>query len=111
MYAQLTGTAEPAFHQLSPRAWLRSPEFTSRVDLSKDDAIYSFGSEAYSSSFYLKKPFFSATPGLPVGSIVFVEERNIERFKKEIAPHIRELSRYASGLEPSKKNTVVIQVQ
>ena len=102
--------AEPAFYQLSPRTWLQSSEFTSRVDLLKHDKIYSFGSEAYSSSFYLKKPFFSATPGLPVGSIVFIEERNIERFKNEIAPNIRELTRYASGLEPAKKTLVVIEV-
>jgi hypothetical protein len=102
--------AEPAFYQLSPREWLRSPEFTARANLTKHEKVYSFGSEAYSSSFYLKKPFFSATPGLPVGSIVFVEERNIERFKNEIAPNIRELTRYASGLEPAKKTIVVIEV-
>ena len=102
--------AEPAFYQLSPREWLRSPEFTSRADLTKHEKVYSFGSEAYSSSFYLKKPFFSATPGLSTGAIVFVEERNIERFKKEIAPNIREITRYASGLEPAKKTIVVIEV-
>lgn len=102
--------AEPAFYQLSPRAWLRSPEFTSSVDLSKHEKVYSFGSEAYSSSFYLKKPFFSATPGLPTGSIIFVEERNVERLKREIAPNIREVSRFSSGLEPAKKTLVVVEV-
>jgi 4-amino-4-deoxy-L-arabinose transferase-like glycosyltransferase len=102
--------AEPAFYQLSPRMWLSSPEFASRVDLSKQKRFYSFGSEAYSSSFYLKKPFFSATPGLPVGSVVFVEEKNIDRLKKEIAPNVRELTRYASGLEPAKKTLVVVEV-
>lgn len=102
--------AEPAFYQLSPRMWLSSPEFASRVDLSKQERFYSFGSEAYSSSFYLKKPFFSATPGLPVGSVVFVEEKNIDRLKKEIAPNVRELTRYASGLEPAKKTLVVVEV-
>jgi hypothetical protein len=102
--------AEPAFYQLSPRAWLRSSEFQRALDLSKHERLYSFGSEAYVASFYLKKPFFSATSGLPIGSIVVVEEKNIERLKKEIAPDVREVARFASGLEPSKKNLVFVEV-
>jgi 4-amino-4-deoxy-L-arabinose transferase-like glycosyltransferase len=102
--------AEPAFYQLSPRAWLRSSEFQRSLDLSKHERLYSFGSEAYVASFYLKKPFFSATSGLPIGSIVVVEEKNIERLKKEIAPDVREVARFASGLEPSKKNLVFVEV-
>ncbi len=111
-FVVLSGTvAEPAFYQLSPRTWLRSPDFVSRMDLSTYERFYSFGSEAYSSSFYLKKPFFSATPGLPAGSIVFVEERNLERFQREIAPRVREISRFSSGLEPTKKTLIVLEVR
>jgi len=102
--------AEPAFYQLSPRTWLRSAEFQSSLDLSKYDRLYSFGSEAYVSSFYLKKPFFVATPGLPPGSIGVVEEKNLARLKQEIAPEVREVARFSSGLEPSKKDVVFVEV-
>ncbi len=102
--------AEPAFYQLSPRGWLRSPEGLNGVDLSKHERLYSFGSEAYVSSFYLKKPFFTATPGLPPGSIVVVEQKNLGRLKQEIAPDVREVVRFRSGLEPSKKELVFVEV-
>ncbi len=102
--------AEPAFYQLSPRVWLRSAEFQGTLDFSKYDRMYSFGSEAYVVSFYLKKPFFTATPGLPEGSIVVVEEKNLERLKREIAPDVREVGRFASGLEPAKKNLVFVEL-
>jgi hypothetical protein len=102
--------AEPAFYQLSPKTWLRSSEFQSSLDLSRHDRLYSFGSEAYVSSFYLKKPFFVATPGLPPGSIVVVEEKNIGRLKQEIAPDVREVARFSSGLELSKKDVVFVEV-
>jgi hypothetical protein len=102
--------AEPAFYQLSPRAWLRSSQFQGALDLSKHERLYSFGSEAYVASFYLEKPFFSAVPGLPPGSIIVVEQRNIERLKQEIAPSIREVARFSSGLEPAKKDLVVVEV-
>jgi len=102
--------AEPVFYQLSPRTWLRSSEFQSSLDLSKYDRIYSFGSEAYVSSFYLNKPFFVATAGLAPGSIVVVEEKNLARLKQEIAPEVREVARFSSGLEPSKKDVVFVEV-
>jgi 4-amino-4-deoxy-L-arabinose transferase-like glycosyltransferase len=102
--------AEPAFYQLSPREWLRSPEFRTSIDLSKQERLYSFGSEAYVASFYLKKPFFSATPGLPPGSIVVVERKNLSRLTQQIAPHVREVAHFASGLEPSKKELVFVEV-
>ena len=102
--------AEPAFYQLSPRTWLRSQEFQRSLDLAKYERLYSFGSEAYVASFYLKKPFFTATPGLPIGSVIVVEQKNIERLKKEIAPDVREIARFSSGLEPSKKDMVFVEV-
>jgi hypothetical protein len=39
-----------------------------------------------------------------------VEQRNIERLKQEIAPSIREVARFSSGLEPAKKDLVVVEV-
>jgi hypothetical protein len=62
-------------------------------------------------SFYLKKPFFGASRGIPVGSLVFVEQRNIERLKSEIAPNVREVARFKSGLEPEKKVIVVVEIE
>ena len=102
--------AEPAFFQLSQRRWLRSPEFNRTIDMSKYDRLYSFGSEAYATSFYLKKPFFAATPGLPSGSLVVVEEKNLERLKQQIAPNVREVARFSSGLEPSKRSVLFVEI-
>ncbi len=102
--------AEPAFFQLSQRAWLRSPQFSRTIDMSKYDRVYSFGSEAYATSFYLKKPFFAATPGLPSGSLVVVEEKNLERLKQQISPNVREVARFSSGLEPSKKSVLFVEI-
>lgn len=102
--------AEPAFYQLSPRTWLRSLELQGSLDLTKHDRLYSFGSEAYVASFYLKRPFFNATPGLPAGSIVVVEEKNLARFRQEIAPDVREVGRFASGLAHAKKELVFVEV-
>ena len=102
--------AEPAFFQLSQRRWLRSPEFNRTIDMSKYDRLYSFGSEAYATSFYLKKPFFAAIPGLSSGSLVVVEEKNLERLKQQIAPNVREVARFSSGLEPSKKSVLFVEI-
>jgi hypothetical protein len=78
--------------------------------MSKYDRVYSFGSEAYATSFYLKKPFFAATPGLPSGSLVVVEEKNLERLKQQISPNVREVARFSSGLEPSKKSVLFVEI-
>jgi 4-amino-4-deoxy-L-arabinose transferase-like glycosyltransferase len=102
--------AEPAFYQLSPREFLISPQLQRSLDLSKHERLYSFGSEAYVASFYLKKPFFTATPGLPTGSVIVVEQKNLERLKKEISPEVREIARFSSGLEPAKKDVVFVEV-
>ena len=81
------------------------------LQLGKHEKLYSFGSEQYGMSFYLKKPFFGASRGIPVGSLVFVEQRNIERLKSEIAPNVREVARFKSGLEPEKKVVVVVEIE
>jgi hypothetical protein len=73
------------------------------------EKLYSFGSEQYAMSFYLKKPFFGASRDMPKGSLVFIERRNIDRFKSVIAPNVREFSFFKSGLEPDKRVVVVLE--
>lgn len=101
---------DPLMYQSSPKKWLESAEFIEAVHPERYDKMYSFGSEPYAASFYLQKPFFVATSELSAPAIVFVEERNIERFRSEIQSNFRELSRYDSGLEPKKKSLVVLEV-
>ena len=102
---------DPLCYQLSPKGWLLQPSVMDSLQLSKHEKLYSFGSEQYGMSFYLKKPFFGASRGIPVGSLVFVEQRNIERLKSEIAPNVREVARFTSGLEPEKKVVVVVEIE
>jgi hypothetical protein len=101
---------DPICYQLSPKGWLMSPSVLDSLQVAKHEKLYSFGSEQYGISFYLKKPFFGARRDIPVGSLVFVEQRNIERLKGEIAPNVREVGRFKSGLEPEKKVVVVVEV-
>jgi 4-amino-4-deoxy-L-arabinose transferase-like glycosyltransferase len=102
---------EPILYQMSPKRWLSSASFQQSVDLAKYEKFYSFGSESYASSFYLQKPFYTATAaGVPAGSLVFVEQRNIERLKSEVAPHVKEVARFSSGIEGAKKALVVVEV-
>ena len=41
---------------------------------------------------------------------MFVEQRNIERLRSEIAPNVREVARFTPGLEPAKKVVVVVEI-
>ena len=97
-------------YQLSPKGWLLQPSVMASLQLDKLEKLYSFGSEQYGISFYPKKPYFGASRGIPVGSLVFVEQRSIERLKSEIAPNVREVARFTSGLEPAKKVVVVVEI-
>ena len=81
------------------------------LQLDKHQTLYSFGSEQYGISVYLKKPLFRASRGIPVGSLVFVEQRNIERLRSETAPNVREVARFTPGLEPAKKVVVVVEIR
>ena len=101
---------DPLFYQLSPYGWLLQPSVMDSLQLDKHEKLYSFGSEQYGICFYLKKPFFGASRGIPVGSLVFVEQRNIERLKSEIAPNVRQVARFTSGLEPTKKVVAVVEI-
>jgi hypothetical protein len=68
--------------RLSVKTWLSSTEFRAAVQPDQRDRLYSFGSEAYAASFYLKKPFFGAPSSLDAGAVVFVEQRKVEALKK-----------------------------
>lgn len=100
---------DPMMLQISPRRWLASPEFAEAAHPERQERMYSFGSESYAASFYLKKPFLGAGADLPQGSLVFVEEKNLGRFRDELKRDYKEVSRYSSGLE-GKKALVVIEV-
>jgi len=102
--------AEPIFQQLSPREWLQSDEVAAQINLPAQERMYSFGSESYVVSFYLKKPIFSATKDLAPGSLIVVEQRNLERLTNELSPNVREVARFSSGLEPRKKELVFVEV-
>lgn len=94
--------------RVSPKEWLASREFAEAVKPEERERFYSFGSEAYAASFYLKKPFFGAEKSMPTGSVVFVERKNLEKFRAEVSANVRELSHYSSGLE-GRKETVVVE--
>ena len=101
---------DPGEYQISPKAWLSSTQFLEAVRPTQRERFYSFGSEAYSASFYLRKPFYMADKTLPAGSVVFIEAKNLDKFKQEIGVPFTELSRYSSGLEnPLKKDLVVVE--
>lgn len=101
---------DPGTYQISPKAWLTSTQFLEAVRPTQRERFYSFGSEAYSASFYLRKPFFMADKSLPAGSVVFIEAKNLDKFKQEIGVPFRELSRYSAGLEYLlKKDLVVVE--
>lgn len=94
--------------QLSEKEWLQSQEFLSRVDLSSADRMYSFGSESYGASFYLERPFSRVAGPVPPKSLIFVEQRSLEELRRVLGADVREVSRYASGLEKPSRDIVVV---
>ncbi len=103
---------DPVMLSLSPKRWLSKAEFAVGVQrIPSDVEVYSFGSEAYAASFYLKRPFKRALEAVPAGSIVFVEQQNVERMRAEVAPRFVELGRFLSPFEKEKKAVVVVRVK
>jgi 4-amino-4-deoxy-L-arabinose transferase-like glycosyltransferase len=97
--------------QLSPKRWIFSHEFRTRVAPENYERFYSFGSEAYGASFYLQKPFSRITSqNAQEGAVVFLEARKQEELAKMVTQHIRELYRYSSGVEGAKKDIIVVQL-
>lgn len=97
--------------RLSVKTWLSSTEFLAAVKPDQRDQLYSYGSEAYAASFYLKKPFFGAPSSLDAGAAIFVEQRKVEDLKKFLTSPIREIARYSNGLEKTSRDLVVVQVE
>jgi 4-amino-4-deoxy-L-arabinose transferase-like glycosyltransferase len=112
----LTATAVNFFlvgavaHLLSPKEWLLAPHFQKALASTNSSRFYSFGSEDYSASFYLKKPFFRIKESAPLEGEVFVEERNQEALSKLTRAGISEVARFASILEAKKKATVLVKI-
>lgn len=96
-------------HQLSVREWVRSPEFVASVRPQERQKMYSFGAEAYGASFYLHIPFFRAAGPLERGAIVFLERRKLPEFEHVAQARLVEISHYASGLEKSGKDIIVVE--
>ncbi len=97
--------------QLSPKSWVNTPEFNAAVRPELRSKMYSYGSESYGASFYLGKPFSRVAPGsVQEGMVVFLEAKRLEEFKLSITPNIRELFRYRSGVESTRKDIVVIEL-
>jgi 4-amino-4-deoxy-L-arabinose transferase-like glycosyltransferase len=98
--------------QLSPRNWLFSEQFTRSLPQPQPERWYAFGSDMYGASFYLKKPFTTVDSGtIPAGSLVMLESKRLDQFRSVMDPQAKEIFRYHSGLEDTRKDIVVVQVQ
>jgi hypothetical protein len=98
--------------QLSPKRWVYGERLQRVIEAQQYPQLFSYGSEAYGASFYLKKPFSRATPGgVPAGSLVFLEERKLAECMAQVASNIEEVVRYSSGLTSPKQDLVVIRVR
>jgi len=97
--------------QLSPKRWVYGDQLQRALEQQPPPRLFSYGSEAYGASFYLKRPFSRATPGgVPAGSIVFLEERKRTEFESRIASDVAEVTRYHSGLSSHRQDVVVVRV-
>lgn len=96
--------------QLSPKGWISSRQFRMNVAPDTRERYYSYGSEMYGVSFYLGKQFSRAGGPLPAGSVVFTEAGRVDEVTREVAPRVRALSRYMSGIERPSKAIVALEV-
>jgi len=96
--------------QLSVREWVKSPEFTASVRPESHQRMYSFGTEAYGASFYLRKPFFRVPNTPRPGSIVFLERRKLPELAALAQYQLVELAHYSSGLAKPGRDIVVVEV-
>lgn len=96
--------------QLSVREWVKSPEFTAAVRPESHQRMYSFGTEAYGVSFYLRKPFFRLPNTPEPGSIVFLERRKLPELATLAQSQLVELAHYSSGLAKPGRDIVVVEV-
>jgi len=97
--------------QMSPKSWVYGEQLQRALKVQPPPRLFSYGSEAYGASFYLKRKFSRATPGgVTEGSLVFLEERKRAEFESRIADQVEEVARYSSGLESRKHDVVVLRV-
>jgi hypothetical protein len=98
--------------QLSPKSWVFKEQVSSQIAADPSTPMYSFGSEMYGVSFYLHRPFIRAVRGaVPAGSLAVLEAKRVDEFHREIASQTKELFRYYSGVENTKKSLVVLKVE
>lgn len=97
--------------QLSPKRWVLEQELQKALSVAPAPKLYSYGSEAYGASFYLNASFSRATKdGVPIGSLVFLEERKLSEFQQSVASRVEYITRYSSGLDSPKRDVVVVRV-
>jgi hypothetical protein len=75
------------------------------------EPFYSFGSEAYATSFYLKKPFKRAVQALAPGSVVIVQQRDLSAFREKFSAQAEELGRFESAFDEPKRALVVVETR
>jgi 4-amino-4-deoxy-L-arabinose transferase-like glycosyltransferase len=98
-------------YQISPKRWISASEFDQSVQPNTRQGFYSFGSEMYATSFYLKKPFSRAIgTSIPEQSVVVLEARHLEELQSEFSVKTRELSRFAPNIGNWKNELVVVEV-
>jgi 4-amino-4-deoxy-L-arabinose transferase-like glycosyltransferase len=103
---------DPVMLSLSPKRWLSGADSPiARGQVPTDRQFYSFGSEAYAASFYLQRQFKRALGPVPAGSIVFLQQHDLQQFAEEIAPRFVELGRHASPFESSRRFLVAVRVE
>jgi 4-amino-4-deoxy-L-arabinose transferase-like glycosyltransferase len=106
------GAVGPIIFAQSPKRWATSEAFpvpaAKRASL---EPFYSFGSEAYATSFYLQKPFKRALGPVAPGSVVVMQERDIPAFREKISVETIELGRFQSAFEDKKRALVVVETR
>jgi hypothetical protein len=102
----------PIIFAQSPKEWVTSAAFpVSTAQRTRPVPFYSFGSEAYATSFYLKKPFKRAVGSLAPGSIVVVQQRDLAAFREKFSSEAVELGRFESAFDESKRALVVVETR
>jgi 4-amino-4-deoxy-L-arabinose transferase-like glycosyltransferase len=104
--------AGPIIFAQSPKEWTASAAFpVSTARRSLPEPFYSFGSEAYATSFYLKKPFKRAVQALAPGSVVIVQQRDLSAFREKFSAQAEELGRFESAFDEPKRALVVVETR
>jgi 4-amino-4-deoxy-L-arabinose transferase-like glycosyltransferase len=103
-------------YQLSPKRWVQSDEFRARVLPHAPAELYSFGTEQYAASFYLKRPFKVAPAGVVSSAerpeaVVIAERRALPVLQERSAAQLRELGSFDTGLQRRSRGLVAVLVE